>query len=139
MPAPAPKPARTAPRYMTRFRCIGPDCESSCCVAWGITLDEVLSRMVDAASDETARDPRLARVAETIARSGPAEADETGVRQGVDGPGRPEVERRHRKRGGDEEIPAAEHGHEMSLRERYRRPQRRKSPPVPHLTRRNRV
>ena len=40
MPAPAPKPARTAPRYMTRFRCIGPDCESSCCVAWGITLDE---------------------------------------------------------------------------------------------------
>lgn len=39
-------------------------------IGWGITLTEVLSRMVDAASDETPRDPRLARVAETIARSG---------------------------------------------------------------------
>jgi hypothetical protein len=41
-------------------------------IGWGITLDEVLSRMVDAASDETPRDPRLARVAESIVRSGPS-------------------------------------------------------------------
>ncbi len=43
-------------------------------IGWGITLGEVLSRMVDAASDETPRDPRLARVAESIVRSGPAAA-----------------------------------------------------------------
>lgn len=35
-----PSATRVAPRYMTRFRCIGPDCESSCCISWGITLDE---------------------------------------------------------------------------------------------------
>jgi tetratricopeptide (TPR) repeat protein len=44
-------------------------------VGWGITLAEVLSRMVDAASDETPRDPRLARIAETIARSGATDDD----------------------------------------------------------------
>ena len=36
----APMIPRTALKYMTRFRCIGPDCEASCCVGWGITLDQ---------------------------------------------------------------------------------------------------
>jgi lysine-N-methylase len=34
-------PTHTAFRYMTRFRCIGSACESSCCTGgWGITLDK---------------------------------------------------------------------------------------------------
>ena len=36
-------------------------------IGWGLTLDDTLARMVDAAADETPRDPRLARVAEGIA------------------------------------------------------------------------
>jgi lysine-N-methylase len=39
-PAHALAVQRIAPRYMTRFRCIGSECESTCCAGWGITLDE---------------------------------------------------------------------------------------------------
>lgn len=35
------QPARhVALRYMTRFRCIGPDCEDSCCHLWKIPVDQ---------------------------------------------------------------------------------------------------
>jgi len=27
------------PRYMERFRCIGPACEDTCCAWWGISVD----------------------------------------------------------------------------------------------------
>ena len=27
-------------RYMTSFRCIGPDCEDSCCGEWAVTVDD---------------------------------------------------------------------------------------------------
>lgn len=35
-------------------------------VGWGINLEDTIARMVDAASDETPRDPRLVRIAESI-------------------------------------------------------------------------
>jgi tetratricopeptide (TPR) repeat protein len=35
-------------------------------VGWGIDLEDTIARMVDAASDETPRDPRLVRIAEQI-------------------------------------------------------------------------
>lgn len=37
-------------------------------IGWGMSLDDTVARMVDAAADETPRDPRLVRVAEAIAR-----------------------------------------------------------------------
>lgn len=39
-------------------------------IGWGVNLADTMARMVDAAADETPRDPRLARVAEAIARAG---------------------------------------------------------------------
>jgi cellulose synthase operon protein C len=36
-------------------------------IGWGITLDTLIGRMIDAAADETPRDPRLLRVARVIA------------------------------------------------------------------------
>ncbi|AUX25847.1 hypothetical protein SOCEGT47_064000 [Sorangium cellulosum] len=36
-------------------------------VGWGITLENTIARMIDAAADETPRDPRLVRVARSIA------------------------------------------------------------------------
>ncbi|MEJ7730816.1 MAG: hypothetical protein WKG00_16560 [Polyangiaceae bacterium] len=36
-------------------------------IGWGITLDTLIGRMIDAAADETPRDPRLLRVARAIA------------------------------------------------------------------------
>ena len=35
----APREALTA-RYLTRFRCLGADCEDTCCQAWEIPLDQ---------------------------------------------------------------------------------------------------
>lgn len=37
-------------------------------IGWGFSLDDTIARMIDAASDETPRDPRLVRVAEGIVR-----------------------------------------------------------------------
>jgi len=28
------------PTYVSRFTCIGGDCEDTCCAGWGVTLDE---------------------------------------------------------------------------------------------------
>lgn len=28
------------PRYVSRFRCIGPDCEDNCCTGWRVTIDK---------------------------------------------------------------------------------------------------
>ena len=38
-------------------------------IGWGISLDDTIARLVDAASDETPRDPRLLRIVETILSS----------------------------------------------------------------------
>ncbi|WP_437575627.1 hypothetical protein [Sorangium sp. So ce887] len=38
-------------------------------VGWGIRLESTIARMVDAAADETPRDPRLVRIARSIART----------------------------------------------------------------------
>jgi hypothetical protein len=38
-------------------------------VGWGVTLDDTVQRMVDAAADTTPRDPRLYRVADAISRA----------------------------------------------------------------------
>ncbi|WP_437607076.1 hypothetical protein WMF20_40280 [Sorangium sp. So ce834] len=38
-------------------------------VGWGITVADTIARMVDAAADETPRDPRLVRIARSIART----------------------------------------------------------------------
>jgi tetratricopeptide (TPR) repeat protein len=40
-------------------------------IGWGVTLEDLIARMIDAAADETPRDPRLLRVAEVIASAGP--------------------------------------------------------------------
>lgn len=41
-------------------------------VGWGINLEETLARLIDAASDEVPRDPRLVAMAERIERGQPA-------------------------------------------------------------------
>jgi hypothetical protein len=46
-------------------------------IGWGINVADTVARMIDAASDETPRDPRLLRVAQTIA----AEAAGAGVEE----------------------------------------------------------
>jgi cellulose synthase operon protein C len=40
-------------------------------IGWGISLDDTIARMMDAVADETPRDPRLVRVARTIAATAP--------------------------------------------------------------------
>ncbi|WP_437587998.1 hypothetical protein [Sorangium sp. So ce1000] len=49
-------------------------------IGWGIRLDSTIARMVDAAADETPRDPRLVRIARAIARAplAPASPDAGG-------------------------------------------------------------
>ncbi len=59
-------------------------------IGWGINLDDTVARMVDAASDETPRDPRLSRVAAAIIRGEmpPSAAKITAGDDGADaGPG----------------------------------------------------
>jgi tetratricopeptide (TPR) repeat protein len=53
-------------------------------IGWGLNLADTLARMVDAASDETPRDPRLIRVARTIAF-----ADERSPKPPAGGAARP--------------------------------------------------
>src|SRR6185437_15706497 len=40
-------------------------------IGWGINLEDTIARLIDAASDETPRDPRLLRVVEGILQSKP--------------------------------------------------------------------
>ncbi|WP_437525641.1 hypothetical protein WME79_39165 [Sorangium sp. So ce726] len=56
-------------------------------IGWGIRLDSTIARMVDAAADETPRDPRLVRIARAIARTprtplAPRSPDAGGGEQG---------------------------------------------------------
>ncbi len=44
-------------------------------VGWGVTGDGQLARMLDAAFDDTSRDPRIVRVARSILAEGPATSD----------------------------------------------------------------
>jgi lysine-N-methylase len=37
-------------RYMTRFRCIGPECEDNCCYGWQVDIDPVTYKKLIAAS-----------------------------------------------------------------------------------------
>lgn len=37
----APKKPVMVPDYYQQFRCIGPECEDSCCVGWSVTIDRV--------------------------------------------------------------------------------------------------
>ncbi|HVZ31297.1 MAG TPA: flagellin lysine-N-methylase, partial [Polyangiaceae bacterium] len=63
-----PKSTTTAYRYMTRFRCIGSECESSCCTAgWSIFIDRASYQKTEramAGDPETRRefDAKLKRV-----------------------------------------------------------------------------
>ncbi len=43
-------------RYMTRFRCIGPACEHSCCEGWRVDVDEAHYRKLKKAMNGSARD-----------------------------------------------------------------------------------
>lgn len=33
-------PTAAAPRYLTRFKCTGPDCPDTCCAGWAVTVDK---------------------------------------------------------------------------------------------------
>jgi tetratricopeptide (TPR) repeat protein len=67
-------------------------------LSWGISLVDTVARMVDAASDETPRDPRLVRVARAIIEGGAPSVEErarriyhwvlTNVEHGREGDGR---------------------------------------------------
>ncbi|AKT43342.1 hypothetical protein [Chondromyces crocatus] len=50
-------------------------------IGWGMSLADTVARMVDAAADETPRDPRIVRVAQAIARD--AAAAGTGTKKGA--------------------------------------------------------
>lgn len=52
------RPTVTMPRYMARFRCIGGDCEASCCTAgWSIAVDDKTCRRITSkAPDDLKRD-----------------------------------------------------------------------------------
>jgi hypothetical protein len=63
-------------------------------VSWGINLKDAVARLIDAAADETPRDPRLVRIAESIVKeklpaqgekSGPAPSDEASGPSSPDG------------------------------------------------------
>lgn len=49
-------------------------------VGWGINLEDTVARMVDAAADETPRDPRLARIAENIVTQSGGDTDKPAAR-----------------------------------------------------------
>jgi len=53
-------------------------------IGWGVSLDDVVAKMVDAAADETPRDPRMLRVAETIANAGDKKRGERDPQASVD-------------------------------------------------------
>ena len=36
-------------KYMTRFRCIGGDCEDTCCASWGVEVSEPIVKAIEAA------------------------------------------------------------------------------------------
>lgn len=40
------------PEYMSRFQCIGTDCEDSCCVGWRVTVDEASYKKYAKTNDE---------------------------------------------------------------------------------------
>ena len=40
MDSPAPWSAQLQPRYVTEFRCIGDECEDTCCYGWRVNVDE---------------------------------------------------------------------------------------------------
>ncbi len=42
-------------RYMTRFQCIGPECEDTCCQEWVVPIDEAHHRALDRAMGKTYR------------------------------------------------------------------------------------
>ncbi|WP_438015792.1 hypothetical protein WMF18_33700 [Sorangium sp. So ce315] len=58
-------------------------------VGWGIRLESTLARMVDAAADETPRDPRLVRVARAIALAPTAGGATAGGGKAASGAARP--------------------------------------------------
>jgi len=49
------KPRYEMPRYMARFRCIGPACEDTCCAWWGIGVDRRAYERYRAIGDERER------------------------------------------------------------------------------------
>ena len=64
-----------APKYVTRFRCIGADCEEACCSGWQVAVDphhyEMLEQRMSGAADEREEFARkLRRVDEVDRRNG---------------------------------------------------------------------
>ena len=82
-------------------------------IGWGINLEDTVARMVDAASDETPRDPRLARVAAAIIRGEMPTKAATAADDGPDaGPTLAAAEAR---------APARDEGPATSVEEKARR------------------
>jgi lysine-N-methylase len=50
------------PRYMERFRCIGPACEDTCCAWWGISVDRRAYERYRAIGDEHERRRILSKI-----------------------------------------------------------------------------
>jgi lysine-N-methylase len=64
-----------APKYVTRFRCIGADCEEACCSGWQVAVDahhyDKLEQRMNGASEESEEFARkLRRVEEVDRRNG---------------------------------------------------------------------
>jgi lysine-N-methylase len=65
----APRAAITA-RYLTRFRCLGGDCEDTCCQGWQIPLDRRQYLILEAAMDGTPAEREELRAGVELERGG---------------------------------------------------------------------
>jgi len=61
-----------APRYLSRFRCIGGDCEETCCQGWTITVDEKSYRRLKVLMDHSAADRQRFRESHQRNRKAPS-------------------------------------------------------------------
>lgn len=71
------------PQYMLKFKCIGPECEDSCCVGWRVTIDEETYKKY-----RRVKEPELASMfAKHLGRnrSQPSPADYARIRMKEDG------------------------------------------------------
>jgi lysine-N-methylase len=68
-------PGHFAPRYLSRFRCIGGDCEETCCQGWTITIDEKSYRRLKVLMDHSAADRQRFRESHQRNRKNPSVQD----------------------------------------------------------------
>ena len=64
-------PVVRSARYMTRFRCLGGDCEDTCCQGWMVPLDEPTHRRLTVLAAEQPAAARLLREGVELTPAGP--------------------------------------------------------------------